>query len=66
MHFISHNPCQAEATHQCNLDTYQASYIFLNEDYFELSYKVLGPSKDYAIKTSSTRILTPHTLKNIL
>ncbi len=59
MHFISSTPCQAEAIHQCNLDIYQASYIFLNEDYFELSYKISGPNKDYTIKTSFTRIFTP-------
>ncbi|WP_375318880.1 DUF6314 family protein [Candidatus Tisiphia endosymbiont of Oplodontha viridula] len=56
MHFTSNTPCQAEATHQCNLDIYQASYIFLNEDYFELSYKISGPSKEHTIKTSFVRI----------
>lgn len=56
MHFISGSPCQAEAIHQCNLDIYQASYIFLNEDAFDLSYKILGPNKDYTIKTSFIRL----------
>ncbi|HJD64528.1 MAG TPA: DUF6314 family protein [Rickettsia endosymbiont of Sericostoma sp.] len=56
MRFISGSPCQAEAIHQCNLDIYQASYIFLNKDSFDLSYKILGPNKDYTIKTSFIRL----------
>ncbi|UCM86088.1 MAG: DUF6314 family protein [Rickettsia endosymbiont of Culicoides impunctatus] len=38
------------------MDIYQASYIFLNEDAFDLSYKILGPNKDYTIKTSFIRL----------
>ena len=49
-------PFQAKGTHQCNLDIYQANYTFLNKNSFELSYKVLGPNKNYTIKTSFTRI----------
>ncbi|WP_341747494.1 DUF6314 family protein [Candidatus Tisiphia endosymbiont of Dascillus cervinus] len=60
LHFISNIPfqdkVQAKGTHQCNLDIYQANYTFLNKNSFELSYKVLGPNKNYTIKTSFTRI----------
>ncbi|WP_417904900.1 DUF6314 family protein [Candidatus Tisiphia endosymbiont of Micropterix aruncella] len=56
LHFISNTPFQAEGTHQCNLDLYQANYTFLNKNSFELSYKVLGPNKNYTITTSFTRI----------
>lgn len=60
LHFISNTPLQdkvqAKGTHQCNLDIYQANYTFLNKNSFELSYKVLGPNKNYTIKTSFTRI----------
>ncbi|MFP3018559.1 MAG: DUF6314 family protein [Candidatus Tisiphia sp.] len=60
LHFISNTPfqdkVQAKGIHQCNLDLYQANYTFLNKNSFELSYKVLGPNKNYTIKTSFTRI----------
>jgi len=40
----------------CECDNYKATYEFLNQDCFTLSYDVRGPQKDYVIETKFTRI----------
>jgi len=46
----------AYGDHLCECDFYKATYIFLNEDNFVLSYDVKGPQKDYVIETKFKRI----------
>lgn len=44
-------PNKALGVHQCECDTYRATYQFNLPDEFELIYVVEGPHKDYQIKT---------------
>lgn len=37
--------------HLCNLDQYTAKYSLANE-YFNITYKILGPEKEYEISTN--------------
>ncbi|WP_375326582.1 DUF6314 family protein [Candidatus Tisiphia endosymbiont of Nemotelus uliginosus] len=56
IHFNATDPLQAEGIHKCNLDIYTARYIFYSPRAFELHYDVLGPDKNYTIKTSYIKI----------
>ena len=42
--------------HLCIKDHYDATFAFLSDDEFELSFSVVGPKKDYSIRTRFTRI----------
>jgi hypothetical protein len=42
--------------HLCIKDHYDATFEFLSDDEFELSFSVLGPKKDYSIRTRFHRI----------
>jgi len=50
------NGRKAYGEHLCECDNYKATYEFLNQDCFTLSYDVRGPQKDYVIETKFTRI----------
>lgn len=41
--------------HLCIKDHYNATFEFLSDDDFELSFSVVGPKKDYSIQTRFTR-----------
>ncbi len=47
---------KANAKHICNLDTYFAEYLFINNKKFELIYNVRGPKKKFEIKTLFRKI----------
>ncbi|MHB9147929.1 MAG: DUF6314 family protein [Candidatus Amoebophilus sp.] len=49
-------PLHAYGTHRCSPDTYDAHYKFINNDNFELIYRVSGPHKNYTIKTIFCRL----------
>lgn len=40
----------------CGMDRYKATYHFLERDSFILKYDVIGPKKNYVIKTEFYRI----------
>ena len=42
--------------HLCIKDHYDATFEFLSDDEFELSFCVIGPKKDYSIRTLFTRM----------
>jgi len=44
------------ARHLCNRDEYQSAYTFLRDGTFVVRHVVSGPSKDYAIDTTYTRL----------
>ena len=46
---------EATGEHVCNKDSYQAKYVFVDDDCFTLAYIVKGPEKDYTIYTEFTR-----------
>lgn len=52
------NNRKAYGEHLCDCDNYKATYTFLDEDSFILSYEVRGPQKDYVIETKYERIKT--------
>ena len=41
--------------HLCIQDHYDAEFVFLSDDEFELSFTVVGPKKDYSIQTRFIR-----------
>lgn len=41
--------------HLCIKDHYNAKFAFLSDHEFELSFSVVGPKKDYSIKTRFTK-----------
>jgi hypothetical protein len=41
--------------HLCIKDHYNATFEFLSDDDFELSFNVVGPKKDYSIRNRFTR-----------
>jgi hypothetical protein len=47
---------EAQGEHLCLLDQYKATYYFENAKVFSLSYQVLGPSKNYQIYTTFTKM----------
>jgi hypothetical protein len=46
----------ATGTHRCTDDVYKACYTFVNHQYFQLTYQVRGPHKDYTIQTHFGKI----------
>ena len=42
--------------HLCIKDHYNAEFVFLSDNEFELSFSVVGPKKDYSIQTRFTRL----------
>lgn len=48
---IAFNELKFCGSHLCVQDTYDASYVFRNNDQFELNYSVKGPKKCYRIIT---------------
>lgn len=48
---IASNELRFCGSHLCVQDTYEASYVFRNDDRFELNYSVKGPKKCYRIIT---------------
>lgn len=59
LHFCSiKTPSQATVatgTHKCADDVYEARYTFVSQKYFQLTYQVQGPHKDYTIQTYFSR-----------
>jgi hypothetical protein len=51
LHDLEFDADVATGKHLCLLDCYNATYKFLNEHSFTLTYKVNGPQKDYTIHT---------------
>jgi len=47
---------KAYGDHLCECDMYKATYTFLDEGSFILTYEVKGPQKDYVIETKFYRI----------
>jgi hypothetical protein len=47
----------AAGTHGCAEDVYKARYIFVNHDYFQLTYQVHGPKKNYTIQTNFNKLI---------
>ena len=47
----------ATGTHECAEDVYKAQYIFVNHKYFQLTYQVHGPKKNYAIQTHFSKVM---------
>jgi hypothetical protein len=43
--------------HLCINDTYKATYKFLSDTHFSVSYEVKGPKKDYVLKTKFVKVL---------
>lgn len=48
---IASNELKFCGSHLCVQDTYEANYVFRNNDVFELNYSVKGPKKCYRIIT---------------
>lgn len=42
--------------HLCIKDHYDATFEFFSDDEFELGFSVVGPKKDYSIRTRFTRV----------
>jgi hypothetical protein len=49
-------PLYADGKYLCKRDTYKAHYEFINNNRFKLSYNILGPHKNYLIKTNFCRL----------
>lgn len=47
----------ATGYHLCGPDQYNANYYFYNDNSFTLSYKVIGPNKDYTITTNFEKLV---------
>jgi hypothetical protein len=47
----------ATGTHGCADDVYKACYTFVNHQYFQLTYQVQGPHKDYTIQTHFSKVI---------
>lgn len=46
----------ATGTHRCLEDLYQAKYTFMDQQNFELIYRVTGPKKNYCLITQFTKL----------
>jgi len=42
---------KAVGSHLCGEDQYNATYVFLNPNFFTLNYQILGPQKNYNIQS---------------
>ena len=48
-----------QGEHQCGNDHYKAIYNFYNQDRFTINYEVVGPQKNYLIKTEYRKLFSP-------
>jgi hypothetical protein len=48
----------ARGVHECGLDLYRAAYRFRDAHNFRLEWAVIGPKKDYTIRTDFKRRVT--------
>lgn len=49
--FVFAQASRLTSHHLCIQDHYDAEFVFLSGDEFELSFTVVGPKKDYSIRT---------------
>ncbi|MCU0318026.1 MAG: DUF6314 family protein [Amoebophilaceae bacterium] len=57
----SNQTLMATGIHGCADDVYKARYIFVNGEYFQLTYQVHGPNKNHTIQTHFSKITNTNT-----
>ena len=55
LQFVEQSESSALGDHLCEADRYKAFYHFISTDNFVLKYDILGPEKDYTIRTEFIR-----------